>query len=143
MVRRWLALALLPLLAGCGVDPSPSPSPRPPQGFAFREGARIFAVSCAPCHGESGRGDGAYLSEGAPAAPPDFAAEEVRERMRGDRLRARLRAGEASGQAHCPAWGQTFPPEDIEAIAAFVENLTQTAVPQEAREPAAASAPLP
>lgn len=38
-------------------------------------------------------------------------------------MTARLGSAKASGEVHCPPWGNTFSPEDIEALARFVEWL--------------------
>lgn len=121
--RSGLALLLFAALSGCGGARSEPPTPRPAASFELHEGDRLFAAYCAACHGESGRGDGAYLSAGAPAAPPDFAAPGARERLRRDQLTARLGSPKASGEVHCPPWGNTLSPEDIEALARFVERL--------------------
>jgi hypothetical protein len=62
--------------------------------------------------------------------------------MLGAPLRARLRGVEASGD-RCPPWGLTFQPDDIDAIAAFMEEMGQITTSQEALEKAAATAPPP
>lgn len=121
------ALLLIAALTGCGGARSETAAPRPAASFELQEGDRLFAAYCAACHGESGRGDGAYLSAGALAAPPDFAAPGARERLRRDQLTARLGSAKASGEVHCPPWGSTFSTEDIEALARFVEWLAGAA----------------
>lgn len=55
---------LLALLApiGCGKDPTPSPAPAAPAPSAqpvALTGEGVFKARCVPCHGESGKGDGA------------------------------------------------------------------------------------
>jgi mono/diheme cytochrome c family protein len=116
-------LAAFFLWTGCGGTQSQPPAASPESDFAVREGGRLFGSFCASCHGEAGRGDGAYLAAGAPATPPDFSVEGVRERMRKDLLMKRLASHESSGEAHCPPWGMTFSPEEIEALATFLEAL--------------------
>ncbi len=57
---------LLALLApiGCGKDPAPSPAPTAPApaptaAAVALTGEGVFKARCVPCHGESGKGDGA------------------------------------------------------------------------------------
>lgn len=117
-------LLLVAASMGCGRVASEAPAERARAAFELREGERLFAAYCAACHGESGRGDGAYLSTGAPATPPDFTAVAVRGRLRRGILVERLRSLEALGETHCPPWGSTFSPEEIEALGRFVETLS-------------------
>ena len=120
--RRGAALALLFALAGCSSSAQEgSPEPTPP--FALRQGAQRFASHCAPCHGDTGLGDGGYLSVGAPAVPPDFTAEAVRPRLLRSLVATRLAATAAAGETHCPPWGNTLSPSEIAALATFVEQL--------------------
>jgi len=120
--RGFLLLGIA-WLAGCGPAPLPERPTASGDSFQAREGRHLFASFCAPCHGEEGRGDGTYLSAGAPAAPPDFTSAEVRARIQRDAVATRLSWAKGLGERHCPAWGITFSAEDIEALAAFVEGL--------------------
>ncbi|MBI4168490.1 MAG: cytochrome c [Acidobacteria bacterium] len=97
--------------------------PAPVPTFQAREGARLFASFCAPCHGETGRGDGTYLAAGVAAVPPDFAEVEVAARLRKERLLDRLSATAPAGESHCPPWGDTFTPEEVQTLAAWAETL--------------------
>ncbi len=110
----------LMLLARCS-DP-PASDPVAPS-FELREGQRLFAAYCVPCHGEKGHGDGVYLSADAPAAPPDFTAAEVRGRITADAVAARLKLTGELGEAHCPAWGHSFSSEETGSLAFFTEKL--------------------
>lgn len=123
------------LTPGCRGTASPPAAAAREPSFSLREGERLFGSFCAPCHGETGRGDGAYLSAGAAAAPPDFAAEGVRERMRTERLTVRLAATEAAGEMHCPPWGNSFSPDEIKALATFLEHLGREAPVAEGTRP--------
>jgi mono/diheme cytochrome c family protein len=132
--RSGPALLLIAALSGCGGARSEPPASRPAASFELREGSRLFAAYCAACHGESGRGDGVYLSAGASAAPPDFDAPGARERLRRDLLTARLGSAKPLSATHCPPWGATFSAEEIEALATFVEALAPgTDAPREQR----------
>ncbi len=131
MVGRalWAGVLLVVVAAaasGCVDAPGNSPVPAPVPAFETREGARLFASFCAPCHGETGGGDGTYLAAGVAAVPPDFAEVEVAARLRRDQLRTRLSAPAPAGESHCPPWGDTFTPEEVQALAAWVETLGQS-----------------
>lgn len=128
MVGRalWAGVLLVVVAAaasGCADAPGNSPVPAPVPTFEAREGARLFASFCVPCHGETGRGDGTYLAAGVAAGPPDFAEVEVAARLRKEHLADRLSATAPAGESHCPPWGDTFTPEELQALAAWVETL--------------------
>lgn len=125
-------VALLPLLATAVCSERvPANSPDPPSPFEVREGQRLFASHCAPCHGEEGHGDGAYLSADAPAAPPDFAADDIRGRVTVAAVTQRLQWTDPRGETHCPPWGNTFSAEEITSLATFMEKLAQARPPAE------------
>lgn len=123
-MRRTLMVALGFLLAACHADPSIDDPPS--SSFDDRVGAEIFVSYCAPCHGEEGRGDGAYLSADAPASPPDLSAPDVRGRITAVAVEARLRDANARGEIHCPPWGATLSTEEIAAVARAVEAMSRT-----------------
>lgn len=79
MSRRLWPLLLAVLLTACefslagdvtpppdaiisGAESTPVPLEYPPAPADLRSGAAIYAQSCAPCHGDSGRGDGAQAN---------------------------------------------------------------------------------
>lgn len=116
-----VACVLVASLLGCHDAADP---PAASTSFAIAEGQRLFASWCAPCHGEEGRGDGAYLSAGAPSLPPNFTAAEVRGRLRTGAVTARLRATEPLGESHCPPWGETLSADETASLARYLEELT-------------------
>ena len=44
-------------------------------GFVFRYGEKLYANYCAPCHGETGEGDGIYFGYDLNPKPPDFTVQ--------------------------------------------------------------------
>jgi mono/diheme cytochrome c family protein len=90
-------------------------------------GARIYARSCAACHGRAGRGDGPGAADLDPA-PRDLAEEGIRfrstptgEAPRGEDIARTIREG-LPGTA-MPAFGELLSGEEIEALIAFVDEL--------------------
>jgi len=93
MTRHLLALLLLlPACDGWPESPRPQPPAVPPAGAVpqghiarlaalappgppvdaalLAEGASLFRVFCAPCHGATGAGDGVVVARGHPAIAP-------------------------------------------------------------------------
>jgi mono/diheme cytochrome c family protein len=135
-------LLLLPLLlAACDGWPA-SPAPRPPApapdgSVARGEGARLaalappgppvdasllgrgaerYAISCTPCHGPRGAGDGPVVARGFPR-PPVIAGAEA----------ARSMAAIATNLAGAHPFDDRIAPHDRWAIARFVEQLPREA----------------
>jgi mono/diheme cytochrome c family protein len=133
---RWL-MVLLPLLAACdGWPESPRPDPplpAPPGSVARGEpalraalappgpavddallarGADRYAISCTPCHGTRGAGDGPVVARGFPR-PPGIAGADAG------------RSVEVMGSNHAGAhpFDDRIAPHDRWAIARFVEQL--------------------
>ncbi len=134
-VGRWLPAVAVAALAGCAPSVPGPQGALPAPSYATREGARLFVSYCAPCHGEEGRGDGAYLSEAAPAAPPDFTAPGAAEGLGVESVARRLAVSEALSERHCPPWGATLSPGEVEALAAYVSTLAREAGDPPAGEP--------
>jgi cytochrome c553 len=74
IAQRIAALATLALFAGCSKsEPSPGTSTTAKQALAVAHAARDdFKARCAPCHGETGHGDGPAVPK-LPTKPPNFA----------------------------------------------------------------------
>ncbi len=135
--RACLASRVLPLvsavallLPGSAVL-SAEISGEPPPSFAEEDGRRLFRAYCAPCHGDSGRGDGRFRAP-APAPPvPDFTAPSFIQRRSAEDLFRAIHGGSASlGKSdYCPAWGETFRKEEIEHLVAYIRRLQRRAQP--------------
>lgn len=139
MRTRHAAALLALLLAACdgwpASDPPPPPAP-PPAGSAARgEAARRaalappgpavdaallargedrYAISCTPCHGPRGAGDGPVVARGFPRPPGIAGADPARSL---DAIARNL------GGAH--PFDDRIAPRDRWAIARFVEHLPQ------------------
>jgi mono/diheme cytochrome c family protein len=135
MIRRAVPLFLL--LAACdGWPESPrpqAPAPAPAGSVARGEGARLaalappgpavdpallargedrYAISCTPCHGPRGAGDGPVVARGFPPPPPIAGADP-----------ARSMAAIAGNLAGAHPFDDRIAPRDRWAIARFVERL--------------------
>jgi mono/diheme cytochrome c family protein len=106
--RAVLLLGLSVALGGC---------PRPPKRASDGgvDGARLFAATCAKCHGEDGRG---ATPEGRLIGARDLTRAEVR-RMGVAEVAHQVRVG--SGKM--PAFGDLYSDEELEALAAHIKAL--------------------
>ncbi|MGG5811260.1 c-type cytochrome [Falsiroseomonas sp. CW058] len=134
-MRRGAPVLLL-LLAACdgwpASTPPPPPAPPPAGSVARGEGARRaalappgpavdaallargaerYAISCTPCHGARGAGDGAVVARGFPRPPPIARAEA-----------SRSMAAIATNLAGAHPFEDRIAPRDRWAIARFVEQ---------------------
>lgn len=134
-MRRRATPFMLLLLAGCdgwpASAPPPPPAPPPAGSVARGEGARLaalappgpavdaallargaerYAISCTPCHGVGGAGDGAVVARGFPRPPPIAGTEA-----------ARSMQAIAMNHAGAHPFADRIAPRDRWAIARFVE----------------------
>lgn len=72
----WSGPAVAPALAEAGDGARPTALPVPPRAPDALAGLELFALRCAECHGEAGRGDGRLVA-GLPHPPRSFAQPEV------------------------------------------------------------------
>ena len=93
-----------------------------PTAANVERGRELFVLACAPCHGESGRGDGPNV-----ATMKDFAGQPIRPR---DLTRGQLKVSTApeqiylriaSGIDQMPSFNASLTPEDIWSVVKFVE----------------------
>jgi mono/diheme cytochrome c family protein len=133
---RRAVLLLLALGAACDgwpeSAPAPPPAPPPPGSVAQGDAARLaalappgpavdaallrrgegrYAISCTPCHGPGGAGDGPVVARGFPRPPPIAGLEAGRSMAA---IAANL------GAAH--PFADRIAPRDRWAIARFVEH---------------------
>jgi mono/diheme cytochrome c family protein len=134
---RLRVAALILLLGGCdgwpASTPHAPPTPAPPgsvaRGDAARRdalappgpvvdqallarGAERYAISCTPCHGPQGAGDGSVVARGFPRPAPIAGAEPLRS----------LHVI-ATNQARAHPFDDRIAPRDRWAIARFVEAM--------------------
>lgn len=93
------------------------PSP-PVTAELIAAGASLYRANCAPCHGESGRGDGPLAAQLTPR-PRDFTARLFGGGDRPEDLYLRVAAGVPPTM---PAFGHGLPPDEIWAIVRYVER---------------------
>jgi mono/diheme cytochrome c family protein len=91
-------------------------------------GKRIYRENCAPCHGESGKGDGAG-ARSLPVRP----ADHTDGKMMSSRTDAFLRdviakGGSATGlSSFMPAWQGILKENEIQDLIDYIRNLPQVA----------------
>jgi len=110
----------------------------PEQGGAARAAQALWNVSCAGCHGRTGRGDG-------PTPPPGAQVPDLtRVELQAARTDAQLAEVIRSGRSLMPAFGTKLGPEAIDALVAHVRGLGAPApAPSQAAPPAAPSEAAP
>lgn len=86
------------------------------------DGKRLFAHSCATCHGDMGQGDGQNAYNLDPK-PPDFS--ESLEVHQPPYWRQIIEGGSAAvGRSpQCPPWGPMLASSDLDALVAYLEVL--------------------
>jgi mono/diheme cytochrome c family protein len=92
--------------------------PEEPEGDpAVRAAAALYRVSCASCHGPTGRGDGPARPPGAQM--PDFASAEWQAGVTDERMAESIRLG----QGLMPPFGDRIRPQGIEALVVHIRGL--------------------
>ncbi|MBW7997344.1 MAG: cytochrome c [Candidatus Glassbacteria bacterium] len=89
--------------------------------FVFRNGEKLYARYCAPCHGEQGEGDGIYF--GLDPNPADFTAPDFfQNRSETDLLTVVSKGSKSLGKSNlCPPWEGTLNGEEIFSIVAILK----------------------
>lgn len=77
-----------------------------------------YKSNCAPCHGDSGKGDGPAAVAFDPP-PADLTDPAVVKNRSAEELVRLI----ATGSGGMPAFGTTLPDQEIEALAAYIRNL--------------------
>jgi mono/diheme cytochrome c family protein len=96
-----------------GEEPEEEPDGDP----AMRAAAALYRVSCASCHGPTGRGDGPARPPGAQL--PDFASAEWQAGVTDERMAESIRLG----QGLMPPFGDRIRPQGIEALVRHIRVL--------------------
>ena len=91
----------------------------------IEQGKRIYRENCAPCHGESGKGDGAG-ARSLPVRPADH-TDAPGMKLRSDAFLRDVivKGGKAMGlSSFMPAWQGIFKEEEIEDLVSYIRSLT-------------------
>ncbi len=99
---------------------------QPKESFEVRNGRIIYLEHCAPCHGNTGKGNGKYYASSLKPKPRDFTNSEFMKQVKDEYLIEVIRKGTAAfGKSpYCPPWGRTLKEEEkIKNIVAFLRTL--------------------
>ena len=94
----------------------------------MEEAKRIYRENCAPCHGESGKGDGVG-ARSLPVRPADHTNAAVMNSRTDAFLRDVIaKGGNAMGlSSFMPAWQGIFKDKEIEDLVAYIRSLAVAA----------------
>ena len=114
----------IPPTASADGGGGPIATPLPAFGYRAREGRRLFAHYCAPCHGAEGRGDGfnAYNLDPGPRdlAEPGFQDTRTDEDLEAVIVSGGRAAGLSTGM---PRWGRTLNEREVANLVVYVRLL--------------------
>jgi mono/diheme cytochrome c family protein len=99
---------------------------QPKESFEVRNGRIIYLEHCAPCHGDTGKGDGKYYASSLEPKPRDFTNSGFMKQVKDEYLIEVIEKGTAAfGKSpYCPPWGETLKEEEkISNIVAFLRTL--------------------
>ncbi len=94
--------------------------------FEIRNGRTIYLEYCAPCHGETGKGNGNYYASGLEPRPSNFTEPRFAAQVKDDYLFEVIWKGTAAfGKSpYCPPWGGTLKEEEkVRNIVSFLRTL--------------------
>ncbi len=97
--------------------------------FEIRNGRIIYLEYCAPCHGETGKGNGNYYASGLEPKPSNFTEPRYAAQVKDDYLFEVIWKGTAAfGKSpYCPPWGGTLKEEEkVRNIISFLRTLAST-----------------
>ena len=99
---------------------------KPKESFEIRNGRIVYNEHCAPCHGETGKGDGNYYASGLEPKPSNFTEPRFAAQVKDDYLFEVIWKGTAAfGKSpYCPPWGGTLKEEEkVWNIISFLRTL--------------------
>jgi mono/diheme cytochrome c family protein len=119
-MRRVFGIGLAVLVAGLAL-----PSLAMPQGNA-EKGKAPFVQNCAPCHGQSGKGDGAAAAALNPK-PRDLTDKAYMAGLKDEYLIDIVKKGGAAvgKSAVMPPWGAVLKDDQIRDVITFVRTLAK------------------
>ncbi len=103
-----------------------------PKGAFLLNSNTTFEHFCAPCHGETGEGDGRYYPSDLSPSPRDFTDAEFIKSRTDDQLFTAINEGTAAvGRSNrCPPWGRILEDEKIEEMVIYLRSMSATTVEQ-------------
>lgn len=86
----------------------------PQESFEIRNGRIVYNGHCAPCHGNTGEGNGNYYASGLEPTPRNFTDAEFMNQVQDEYLVEVIKKGTAAfGKSpYCPPWGATLKEEE-------------------------------
>ena len=96
---------------------------------AVQRGASVYKSFCLPCHGASGKGDGAVSSRGFP--PPASLLTKDAMNLPDGRIYHVL----SYGQTNMPSYASQIPPEDRWKVIAYVRSLQKSSINDQTAQP--------
>ena len=94
--------------------------------FEIRNGRIVYKEHCAPCHGDTGKGDGNYYASGLKPKPSNFTEPRFAAQVKDDYLFEVIWKGTAAfGKSpYCPPWGGTLKEDEkVRNIISFLRTL--------------------
>ncbi len=94
--------------------------------FEIRNGRIVYKEHCAPCHGNTGKGNGKYYASSLNPKPRNFTDSEFMNQVQDEYLVEVIKKGTAAfGKSpYCPPWGGTLKEEEkVRNIIAFLRTL--------------------
>jgi mono/diheme cytochrome c family protein len=120
--RFWTVLVVLTAIAGFPVR-----APALSAGDA-QAGAKIFAQSCARCHGSGGKGDGPDLVKlQAAVSPDDWTDKETNKGFADDFIVSMItKGGKANGKSRImPAFADKLNGQQVQDLLAFIRSVAK------------------
>ncbi len=94
--------------------------------FEIRNGRIVYNEHCAPCHGDTGKGDGNYYASGLEPKPRNFTDSAFMNQVQDEYLIEVIKKGTAAfGKSpYCPPWGDTLKEDEkVRNIISFLRTL--------------------
>lgn len=120
MALHYMQLAVLLLVLGPGIRAQTGPNPLARNPRAVEEGGKLFAVSCAPCHGRNGEG---AQGQAEGVRPPDLTRRVLKAGSRDEDLFQVIAKGVPAGGM--PGF-ETLGVDALWRLVAFVRSLSRS-----------------
>ncbi|MFQ5687130.1 MAG: c-type cytochrome [Candidatus Scalindua sp.] len=99
---------------------------KPKESFEIRNGKIAYNEHCAPCHGNTGKGDGKYYASSLEPKPRNFTDTAFMNQVHDEYLIEVIKKGTAAfGKSpYCPPWGDTLKEDEkVRNIISFLRTL--------------------